>query len=190
VGIPSLRALITLAKSKPGQLTFASASSGSVSHLIGEMLKQMAGIDIVHVPYKGAGPALIDVMGGHIGLMFAGGPSAAGAIKAGRLKLIAVAALEHSPAFPAAPTMAEAGLPGADARGWWGVVAPAGTPRSIVTQLNGEINRALALPDIRERYAREGATPQIMTPEEFGAFITSEIEKWAKVVKGSGARVD
>lgn len=195
VANPSLAAntvteLVRLAKAQPGQLTFASASSGSVSHLAGELLKSSAGIDMLHVPYKGAGPAVIDLIGGQVMLMFAGGPSASTQIKAGRLKPIAVAGIARSPAFPGVPTIAEAGMPGFDVRAWWGVVAPAKTPQTVVARLNREIIRTLDLPDIREWFASQGADPVIMTPAQFGAYIKSEYTKWAKVVKDSGARVE
>lgn len=195
VANPSLAAntvteLVRLAKAQPGQLTFASASSGSVSHLAGELLKSAAGIDMLHVPYKGAGPAVIDLIGGQVMLMFAGGPSASTQIKAGRLKLIAVAGAARSPAFPGVPTIAESGMPGFDVSAWWGVVAPARTPQAVVARLNREIIRALELPDIKERFASQGADPVIMTPAQFGAYIKSEYTKWAKVVKDSGARVE
>jgi len=195
VANPSLAAntvteLVRLAKAQPGQLTFASASSGSVSHLAGELLKSAAGIDMLHVPYKGAGPAVIDLIGGQVMLMFAGGPSASTQIKAGRLKLIAVAGAARSPAFPGVPTIAESGMPGFDVSAWWGVVAPARTPQAVVARLNREIIRTLDLPDIKERFASQGADPVIMTPAQFGAYIKSEYTKWAKVVKDSGARVE
>lgn len=195
VATPSLPAntiteLITLAKAQPGKLTFASASPGSVSHLAGELLKSAARIDILHVPYKGAGPAVIDLIGGQVTLMFAGGPSASTQIKAGRLKLLAVASTARSPAFPGVPTIAEAGMPGFDVRAWWGIVAPARTPQTVIARLNRDVNRALDLPDIRERYASQGADPVVMSPAEFGAYIKSEVTKWAKVVKESGARAE
>ncbi len=195
VASPSLAAntvpeLVKLAKAKPGQITFGSASPGAVSHLTGEMFKLAAGIDIVHVPYKGAAPAMTDLIGGQISMMFAGGPSASGQIRGGRVKLIAVAGAERAPAFPNAPTMAEAGLAGFDARAWWCVVAPAKTPAAIVTRLNQEINRALAAPDVRERFASQGAEAVVMTPAQLGSYITAEVAKWARVVRESGARAE
>lgn len=182
--------LIKMAKAKPGQITFGSASPGAVSHLTGEMFKLAAGIDLVHIPYKGAAPALTDLIGGQISIMFAGGPSAANQIKAGRLKLLAVASPDRVAAFPAVPTMIEAGLSGFDARAWWCVVAPANTPAGIVTRLNHEINRALALPDVRERFASQGADAVIMTPTQLSGYFKSEVAKWAQVVVASGARAE
>lgn len=195
VATPSLGAatvpeLVKLAKAKPGQITFGSASPGAVSHLTGEMFRLAAGIDIVHVPYKGAAPAMTDLIGGQIAIMFAGGPSAAGQIRAGRVRLIAVAGAERTPAFPNTPTMAEAGLAGFDARAWWCVVAPAKTPAPVVARLNREINRALVSPDVRERFAGQGADAIAMTPAQLGSFITAEVAKWARVVKESGARAE
>jgi tripartite-type tricarboxylate transporter receptor subunit TctC len=195
VATPSLSAatvpeLVKLAKSKPGQITFGSASPGAVSHLTGEMFKLAAGIDIVHVPYKGAAPAMTDLIGGQISMMFAGGPSATGQIKAGRVKLIAVTGAERLSSFPNVPTMTETGLAGFDARAWWCVVAPAHTPAAVVARLNEEINRALASPDVRERFASQGAEATLMTPAQLGTFIKAEVGKWARVVRESGARAE
>lgn len=186
----TLPELIKLAKGKPGRLTFASASSGSTSHLAGELLKTTADIDMLHVPYKGAGPAVNDLIGGQVMLMFSAGPSISAQVKAGRLKLIAVAGNKRSSIFPAALTFAEFGIPDFNVNPWWGVVAPAKTPQAIVARLNREIAEALAKADVRQRLERQGANAVIMTPEEFGAFIRSEHARWSKVVYASGARVD
>ena len=188
--VNSVTELIKLAKAKPGQLTYASASAGSVSHLAGELLKSMTGIEMVHVPYKGAGPAITDLVGGHVMLMFAGGPSALTQIKAGRLKPIAVAGPKRLAAFSGLPTIAESGVPGFDVSAWWGVVAPARTPGGIVARLNRDINKAIDLPDVKERLTSQAAEPTIMTPADFAAYINSEYTKWAKVVKESGAKID
>lgn len=190
LAVNTLPELIKLARAKPGRLTFGSASPGAVSHLAGEKFKNMAGIDIVHVPYKGASQAVIDLIGGQISLMFVGGPAAMAQIKDGKLKLIAVAGAERAPAFPGVPTMGEAGMPGFEASVWFGVVAPARTPQGIVMRLNQEINKSLGLPDVRKRLASQGVNPIIMTPPQFGAYIGSEIMTWAKVVKDSGARAE
>ena len=174
----------------PGlDLVLAAESLGDIVEAVQHRMLA-AGIDLVHIPYKGAAPALTDLIGGQISIMFAGGPSAANQIKAGRLKLLAVASPDRVAAFPAVPTMIEAGLSGFDARAWWCVVAPANTPAGIVTRLNHEINRALALPDVRERFASQGADAVIMTPTQLSGYFKSEVAKWAQVVVASGARAE
>jgi tripartite-type tricarboxylate transporter receptor subunit TctC len=186
----SVAELIKLARAKPGYVTFASASQGSVSHLAGEMLKMRAGLDMLHVPYKGAGPAVTDLIGGQVMLMFAGGPSAAAQVKGGRLKLLATSGAKRLAAFPGVPTVAEAGVPGFEVSAWWGVLAPAKTPPAIVTRLNREIVAQLGSAEVKDGFAAQGAEPVITTPSEFGAFIRAEHAKWAKVVQDSGARAE
>jgi tripartite-type tricarboxylate transporter receptor subunit TctC len=186
----SIKELLALAKSKPGQLSFASSGNGSSIHLSGELFKSMAGVDMLHVPYKGSGPAVSDLIGGQVNLMFDNMPSSLPHVKAGRLRAIAVTSAKRSPAMPDLPTIAESGVPGYDAVAWFGVLAPAGTPPAIVKKLNAEIVKVLKSPDVAARLAGQGAEPVSNTPEEFSAYIKTEMVKWAKVIKASGAQVD
>src|SRR5215470_11693130 len=190
--------LIKLAKSKPGTINFASSGSGTSIHLSGELFKTMAGVDMVHVPYKGSAPALVDLVSGQVQVMFDNLPSSLQQIKAGKLRAIAVTSAQRSPALPDLPTIAESGLPGFEATSWFGVLAPAGTPPAIVNRLNAEINRWLQSPDGKEKLLAQGALIEPRgesvtaggSPEQFAAFIRSETDKWAKVIKTSGAKVD
>jgi tripartite-type tricarboxylate transporter receptor subunit TctC len=150
----------------------------------------MTGVDMVHVPYKGSGPALTDLMAGQVSVMFDNLPSSMPYIRAGRLRAIAVTTRDRFAALPDVPTIAESGVPGYEAIAWFGMVAPAAVPRDVIMRLNAEINRAVRLPEVQERFAQQGAIPEPITPEAFGAFIRGEIVKWAKVVKVSGAKVD
>ena len=186
----SVAELIALAKSKPGALNFASSSTGGSPHLSGEMFKQMAGVDIAHVPYKGSAPAITDLLGGQVQLMFDNLPSALPQVKAGKLRALAVTSARRSPAAPDLPTIAEAGVPGYEVDSWFGILAPAGTPREIVNKLNAEIVKILQMPDVKERLSEQGAVPVGDTPEHFAEHIRKETVKWAKVVKASGARAD
>jgi tripartite-type tricarboxylate transporter receptor subunit TctC len=188
--VKTVKEFIALAKARPGQINYASSGSGTSIHMSGELFKMLTRVDINHIPYKGSGPALIDLVGGHVSVMWDNLPSSMPHIKSGRLRPIAVTTAARYPGLSELPTIAESGLPGYEASSWFGVVAPAGTPREIVTRLNTEINRALNLPDMRERFAQQGAIPGPGTPEDFGNLIRSEIAKWAKVVKASGAKVD
>jgi tripartite-type tricarboxylate transporter receptor subunit TctC len=156
----------------------------------GELFKLMTGTDIVHVPYKGSGPAITDLMAGHVSVMWDNLPASLPYIKAGRLRAIAITSAQRYPGFPELPTVAESGVPGYEASAWFGVVVPAATPREVIARLNGEINKAVNLPDMKERFAQQGATPAPGSPEDFAAWIRAEIAKWAKVIKASGARVD
>jgi tripartite-type tricarboxylate transporter receptor subunit TctC len=182
--------LIALAKAKPGQLNFASGSTGSAGHLAGELFKSMAGVDMVHIPYKGAAPAVIDLLAGHVSLMFDNMSSALPNIKTGRVRAIAVTTLKRSPMLPQLPTINESGLRGFDISTWFGVFAPGGTPPDIVTRLNTELVRILNTPEMKERLAALGAEPVGNKPDEFAAFIKAEIPKYAKVIKASGAKAD
>lgn len=190
VPVASVRELVKLAKSKPGELTYASGGSGTASHLAGEMLKKMAGIDLVHVPYKGVGPAVTDVLAGHVSLIFAGLPASGSHIKAGKLKAIAVADAKRSSLMPQLPTIAEAGYPGYAVENWLGMLAPAGTPADIISRLNGDIVRMLDIAEVRERLAAQGFEPVGSTPGQFAAQLKSEIEKWARVIHETGVRAD
>jgi tripartite-type tricarboxylate transporter receptor subunit TctC len=186
----SVKDVIDAAKKEPGKLTFASSGNGTSIHLSGELFKMMSGTQMTHVPYKGSSAALPDVMSGQVNIMFDNAPSAMPHIKGGKLKAIAVTSSTRSPALPNVPTIAEAGLPGFEASSWFGVLAPAGTPKDIVDRLSREIAKALATPEMRERLSAQGADSVGSTPEKFAEHIKSEIDKWAKVVKASGAKVD
>ena len=186
----TLKELIALAKTRPGKLTFGSAGIGAPPHLATELLKMMTGTDMVHVPYKGTGPAIADLIGGQITFMFGDALAAAPQIKAGKLRGLAVSSARRFALVPELPTVAEAGVPGFSAVGWTGLLAPAGTPQPIVRKLNQEVVRVLPLPDVRDKLAGDGSEFGKNTPEEFSAFIKQEIAKWAKVVKASGARAD
>jgi tripartite-type tricarboxylate transporter receptor subunit TctC len=188
VPVTQLKELIALAKAKPGELTYASASVGSVGHLTGELLNQLAGIRMVHVAYKGSGQAVTDLLGGHIQLMFSGFSSTLLHIKSGKLRAIAQTGAKRSPALPDVPTIAESGFPRFEATAWYGVHAPAKTPKPIVSRLNAEFVTALRMADVKERLASLGFEIAASTPEQYGAYIRSEITKWAKVVKASGAK--
>ncbi len=186
----SVKDLIALAKASPGKLSFASGSNGSAGHLAGELFKTLAGIDIVHVPYKGGAPAMQDLLGGQVQFMFDNLANAMAQIKAGKLKPLAVTTAKRSPLAPELPTMAEAGVAGFDISTWYGIMAPAGTPPDVVRKLNAEIVKFLASDDMREKLKAQGAEPAPMSPEQFDAFIRSEWRKHAKIVKDSGAKVD
>jgi tripartite-type tricarboxylate transporter receptor subunit TctC len=190
VAASSVNDLIALAKASPGKLSFASGSNGSAGHLAGELFKTLAGIDIVHVPYKGGAPAMQDLLGGQVQFMFDNLANAMAQIRAGRLKAIAVTTAKRSPLAPELPTMAEAGVPGFDISTWYGIMAPAGTPPDVVRKLNAEIVRFLGSDEMREKLKAQGAEPAPMTPEQFDAFIRAEWTRYAKIVKDSGAKVD
>jgi tripartite-type tricarboxylate transporter receptor subunit TctC len=186
----SVGELIQLAKSKPGVLNFASSSTGGSPHLSGEMFKQMTGVDIVHVPYKGSAPAITDLLGGQVSMMFDNMPSGLPHVKAGKLRALGVTSAKRSAAAPEIPTIAESGVPGYEVDSWFGILAPAGTPREIVNKLNVEIVRILRMPEVKQRLAEQGAEPVGNTPEQFAEHIRKETIKWARVVKASGAKVD
>jgi tripartite-type tricarboxylate transporter receptor subunit TctC len=183
-----LREFIALAKAKPGSITFASAGSGTVNHLSGELLKMLAGIDIVHVPYKGSGSVMPDLLGGHVNSLFAAMPTVTGYIKEGRLRAIAVTTPKRFRGLPNVPTIAESGYPGYDFSSWFGILAPAGTPKPIIDRLHAEVVKALADPGVQERLADYEIFGS--TPEEFGQLIKSEIDKTGKIIRASGAKVD
>lgn len=184
----SMRDIVAAAKAKPGTLNFDSAGSGSSTHLSGEMFKMQAGIDIMHIPYKGTGEALTDVMAGRGDMMFAPTVSAMPFVKQGKLRALAVTTPARASALPDVPTVAEAGLPGYAFDSWFGILAPAGTPKAVIQTLNTEIGKALASPDVRERLAAQGAEARGSTPQEFASYIQAEIGKLAPVVKQSGVR--
>jgi tripartite-type tricarboxylate transporter receptor subunit TctC len=187
VPVASVRELVAYAKGQPQRLTYASSGIGSANHLSGELFKTMAGIDMVHVPYKGGAPALSALIAGEVQVSFTSGVIIPH-FKAGRLKTLAVTGAKRTPLAPDIPTVAEAGVPGYEVTGWYGMAAPARTPRSIIERLNVAINHAL--PDLRERYANLGMDLGGGTAAEFGEHLRSERDKWARVVKFSGAKAD
>ena len=186
----NLKELIALAKANPGKVSFASTGVASVGHLTGELINNLAGIRITHVPYKGSGQAVTDILGGHVQLMYSGLSSTIAHIKSGKLRALAVTGAKRSPALADVPTIAEQGFPGVEATAWYGVLAPAGTPKPVITRLHGEIVKILRQPDVVQRLDGLGFEIVASTPEQFGAYIRSEITKWAKVVKASGAKPD
>jgi tripartite-type tricarboxylate transporter receptor subunit TctC len=188
--VNSLKELIALAKANPGKLNYGSSGPGSNYHMAGELIKNLAGLDIVHVPYKGSTGARADIVSGQIDLMFDSVPTAATTIESGLLKALGTSGKVRSPILPNVPTIAEAGIPGYDATIWMGVMAPAGTPRPIVDLLNREINKILTRPDIQESWKRQGANTMVMSPEEFGAYVQSEIERWGKLIKANNIGIN
>ena len=184
----NVRELIAIAKKNPGQLTYA--SSGSAQYLTGALFTSMAEIDMLHVPYKGGGQAMPAQLGGEVALSFSTVVSSLPHVKSGRLRGLAVTSAKRTPAAPEFPTVAESGLPGYEAVSWYGVLAPAGTPRDIVTRLNTEVVRALKLPEVRQLMLAQGAEPVSESPEQFAALIKSDIAKWGDVVRKSGAKAD
>jgi len=186
----SVAEFIALAKAKPGKINFASSGSGTSIHMSAEMFKMLTGVNIVHIPYKGSGPALADMLGGQVDVMFDNLTSSIGHIRSGKLRALAVTTVTRYPELPELPTMQEAGVPGYEATAWFGIVVPRGTPRDAIARINGEVNKALAQADVKEKLAQQGALARSWTPEEFGSFIHNEVVKWAKVVKASGAKVE
>lgn len=184
----NLKELIALAKAKPGQVNFASAGVGSIGHLTGELLNNLAGVKMVHIPYKGSGQAITDLLGGNVQLMFSGFSSTLSHIRSGRLRALAVTGAQRSPAAPDVPTIAESGFPGFEATAWYGVLAPAGTPKAVVLRLHDDVVKALRDPDVDKRLAGLGFEIAGTAPEQFAAYIRSEIKKWAKAVAASGAK--
>jgi tripartite-type tricarboxylate transporter receptor subunit TctC len=188
--VNSVRELIAYAKANPGKLAFGSGSNGSAGHLAGELFKADTGTDLLHVPFKGAAPAMQALLSGDIQLMFDNLASASAQVKAGKLKALAVTTARRSPLAPDLPTMAESGVPGFDISTWFGLLAPAGTPPEIVGRWNAEVGRILRTPEMRERLTAMGAEPAPDTPAEFAQFIASEAAKYARIVKVSGAKPD
>jgi tripartite-type tricarboxylate transporter receptor subunit TctC len=188
--VKSVKEFIALAKAKPGQLRFGSAGSGSVTHLAPELFRSMAGIQILHVPYKGAGPAMIDLLGGQLDFMFDSLLTSIPLVKAGRLRALAQTGAKRSSLLPELPTVSESGLPGYESSTWFGLVGPARIPRDIVTRLNAALVHGLAQPEFRERLLNQGIEPIGNSPEEFAALIRSELPKWGKIVQIAGAKLD
>ena len=188
--VHSVKELIAYAKANPGKLSFGSGSIGSAGHLAGELFKVDAGVDMVHVPYKGAAPAMQGLLAGDTQLMFDNLASAMSQVKAGKLRALAVTSAERSKLVSDLPTMAEAGVPGFDISTWYGLLAPAGTPPDVIAKWNADVTKILSAPDMRERLAAQGAEAAPDTPAEFAKFIDGELVKYAKIVKASGAKVD
>jgi tripartite-type tricarboxylate transporter receptor subunit TctC len=184
----SLKELIAVARAQPGKLNFASSGIGSSNQMAGELLKVMAKINIVHVPYKGNAPALTDTLAGHVEMMFSGVPAVVPHIQSGRLRAIGIGSLKRFPALPQVATFDESGLKGYEATTWFGLMAPVKTPREIVSRWNVEVGKILASSDIKERFINDGLEPMGGSAEEFGKFIRSEIDKYAKVIKAAGVQ--
>ena len=187
--VTNVNELVALARSRPGQLNFASGGVASFNQLCAELLKMTAKIDIVHVPYKGGGPAVADLVGGKVDMLFTGAPVTMSHIKAGRLKLLAVTDSRRSAALPDTPTIAES-LPGFEFNNWYGILAPAGTPRPVVDFLNAEVLRILGLAEVKEKFSGLGADPTPSTPERFASAMAADAEKWGRVIKQAGVRAD
>ncbi len=189
--IPSrtVKELIELVRANPGKLNYGSSGAGGAPHLAGELMKSMAKIEMVHVPYKGLAPAITDLIGGQLELIFADVNLVNPHIQAGKLKGLAVTGARRSPIMPALPTVSEAALPGYQAGTWYGLLAPANTPRDIIAKLNSETNRLLSTAEMKERFATQGAEPAGNSPEQFASFIKSELDKWANVIKAANVKL-
>ena len=190
VPVSNLKELIQLAKSKPGQISYASNGSGTSSHMAGELLNLEAGIKLMHIPYKGAGPAIIDVLGGHVQLLIGAVATSLPHVNSGRLKALGVSSLQRSGAAPNVPTVAESGLPGFDVAQWFAIYAPAKTPKEIVVKLNAEMNRAMNQPTVKSDFTRQGYDVDSKTPEEFARYMREEAVRWTKVIKAAGIRAE
>jgi tripartite-type tricarboxylate transporter receptor subunit TctC len=188
VGVSTVQEFIALAKSKPGALNYASSGVGSNYHMAGELFKNLTGTDILHVPYKGSTGARNDIISGQIEMMFDSVPTMAQMVQSGRVKALGTTGKVRSAILPDVPTLSEAGVPGYEATMWVGVMAPAGTPQPIVDLLNREINKVLVRPDVRATWEKQGAVPMTMKPNEFGVYIQSEIEKWAKLINANAIK--
>jgi tripartite-type tricarboxylate transporter receptor subunit TctC len=186
----NLKELIALAKAKPGALNYASSGPGTPYHMAGELFKAMAGIDVVHVPHKGSAEARTSVLAGNVQMMFDAITTMAPLAQSGKVRALATSGKTRSAITPSVPTLNEAGVPGYDAVIWLGLMAPAGTPKPVVDLLNADVQKIASSPDVKETWAKQGAVPMHMSPEEFGKFMEQDIQKWAKVVKISGAKVD
>ncbi len=186
----SVKEFIALAKTQPGKIAIASGGTGATTHLMAELLQSNAGIKLTHVPYKGAGPALTDVVAGQIPATFTSMATAAPHAKAGRLRILGVTSASRLPAFPEVPTFEESGVPGMLVEHWWGVMAPAGVPRPIVAKLRGEIIKALNSTDVRERFRALAVEPRTNTPEQFRALLESDAKRWARVIRDAGIKIE
>lgn len=187
--VKTVKDLIALARSRPGQLNYASASAGGMPHLAGELFNTMTGVKMVHIPYKGAAPATTDLLAGQVSLMFNNMLSAMPHVKTNRLRAIAVTSSKRSAAVPELPSIAET-VPGYEASGWYAAFAPAATPRELIAKINADMNRVMKMPEVTQRLAGDGVEAVGTTPEQFGSYLRSEIAKWGKIVKASGATAD
>jgi tripartite-type tricarboxylate transporter receptor subunit TctC len=190
VPVKSVKELISLAKSRPNQLVYSSSGSGTPAHLAGELFKHMAGVQLVHVPYKGGGPSVVALLSGEVALAFATTPSVINHVKGNRLRAIAVTTAKRSVATPDLPTIGELGLSGYDVGSWYGLMAPAGTQKDIVARINAEVHKVLRLPDVKQRLDAGGFEALTSTPDEYASFLRGEVEKWAKIVKAANIRAD
>ncbi len=190
LGVNNVREFIALAKARPGQLNFASSGNGTIVHLSGELFKSMAGIDLVHVPYKGTALSIPDLINGRVAILFENVIAANADVKGGKVKALAVSGPARSALFPELPTISESGLPGFETFTYFGVFAPAGTPREIVARLNAELVRLIKTPEMRDALARQGAEPVGSTPEQLAAVVRSESEKWGRVIKAVGVKIE
>ncbi len=190
LNVASAGELFALARSKPGQITYASAGIGSINHISTELIALAAGVKLAHVPYKGGAPALNDVVGGHVDMFVSSIPQALQLVRSGQIKTLAVTSSRRSAILPDVPTLAEAGTPGADAETWWGIVGPAGTPPDIVNALNAEINKALTSPEVAAFFANEGAEAEPMTPQQFAEMMRKETARWTKVAREAHVSID
>ena len=190
VAANSVEELVALAKRQPGKLQYASAGIGSVTHLAGELFKHTAKVDMLHVPFRGAAPATIDVIGGHTSLMFGGLLATTPHVRSGKLRALGVGSLERNPVFPDVPSIAESGVPGYETINWFGLVAPAGTPAAVVERLHREVTAVQDLPGVRKQFDADGATVVRMSPAEFGAYMVADMKKWERVVKEGGIKAE
>ncbi|MFN7086920.1 MAG: tripartite tricarboxylate transporter substrate binding protein [Burkholderiales bacterium] len=188
--VRSVKELVALAKSRPGEVNYASGGNGTATHLAGELFKQVAGVNMVHIPYKGAGIAIVDLLGGHVSIMFSSIGAAGPHVNVGKIRALAVTGPTRAPAQPAVPTLAEAGYAAASVVGYWGVLAPAGVARDIVDKLSGAIAAAVRQPEVHQRLVDQGVDPSGAGPADYGRVIRAETEKWAKVIRQAGIKVD
>jgi tripartite-type tricarboxylate transporter receptor subunit TctC len=188
--LSSVRDVIAQAQSRPGKINFASAGNGSMPHLCGELLNSLAHIELAHVPYKGNGPALTDLLAGHVSLLFSGAPIVSSHVKSGKLKMLAVSTVKRHPTLPDVPTLAESGVPGYDVTAWFGFIAPAGVPKEVIAKLNANISRVVQDPEIRKKLDSLGADLSASSPEAFAAVIKDELGKWGRVIHAASIKVD
>lgn len=186
----SVQELIALAKTAPGKITYGTPGTGNPNHLAGELFKSIAGVNLVHVPYKGAALVITDLIGGHVPIAFVTLPAALPQLRAGKLKALAVTIDKRSNAAPDIPTMAEAGLPGVEIIDWGGILVPAGTPKAVISRLSDEIAKVVRSPEIHQRWTEQGFEPMAMTVDEFAAVIRSDIDKWGKIIRQAGIRAE
>lgn len=188
--VRSVKDLVALAKSRPGEVNYASGGNGTATHLAGELFKQVAGVNMVHIPYKGAGIAIVDLLGGHVSIMFSSIGAAGPHVNVGKIRALAVTGPIRAPAQPAVPTLGESGYPAASVVGYWGVLAPAGVTRDIVDKLSGAIAAAIKLPEVHQRLVDQGVDPSGSGPADYDRVIRAETEKWAKVIRQAGIKID